>query len=117
MTIAQPNLTQVSFHEAGLVGIAHSGGIVTLALDDVQFSGVPRAAKVTVEGVHTILRNGQPIPALRMEEKNGEILTLRKEDGRVLLAIQWEGFVAKRHEVVAYTLDGRKVALRVTPSA
>jgi hypothetical protein len=117
MTIPDPDLNQVSFHEAGLVGIIHSGGIVTLALEDVRFGNIPRAAEVTVEGVVSILRNGQPILDLRMEEKDGEVLTLRKEQGQVLLAIQWDDFVAKSHEVVAYTLDGPKLTLRVTPSA
>jgi hypothetical protein len=116
MTIAEPDPTRISFHDAGLIGITHAGSTVTLALEDVRIADVPRAAEVTIYGVDTIIRNGLPIPDLRMEKKVGEILTLRKENGRVSLAIQWDDFIAKTHEVVAYTLDGPKVALRITPS-
>ena len=117
MTIAEPDLTQISFHDVGLMGIVHAGSIVTLALEDVRINGVQMAAVVTIDGVNIILRNGLPISDLPMEKKDGEILSLRKENGQILLAIQWDDFIAKTHEVVAYTLGGPKVALSVTPSA
>ena len=117
MTIAEPDLTKISFHDVGLMGIVHSGSIVTLTLEDVRIAGVQTAAEVTIDGVNTILRNGLPLSDLRMEQKDGEVLSLRKENGQILLAIQWDDFIAKTHEVVAYTLGGPKVGLSVTPSA
>ena len=117
MTIAESDLTSISFHDAGLMGIIHAGSIVTLSLEDVLIDGVQMEAEVTIDGADTILRNGLPVPDIRMEKKDGELLTLRKENGQVLIAVQWDDFIAKTHEVVAYTLGGPEVVLRVTPSA
>jgi len=104
MTSAEPDLTQVSFHEAGLMGVVHTGNVVTLALEEVRIAGIPRSVEVKIERVNSIFRNGMSIPNFRMEKKDGEILTLRKEDGQILLAIQWDDFIAKNHEVIAYVL-------------
>jgi hypothetical protein len=116
MTIVEPDPNQISFHDVGLIGIVHAGSTVTLVLEDVRMAGVQMAAQVAIDGVNTILRNGLPVSDLRMEKKDGEVLTLRKENGQISLVIQWDDFIAKTHEVVAYTLGGAKLALRVTPS-
>ena len=106
MTIAEPDLTQISFHDVGIMGIVHAGSLVTLTLEDVRIAGVQTAAEVTIDGVNTILRNGLPLSDLQMEEKDGEIFSLRKENGRILLAIQRYDFIAKTYEVAAYSLGG-----------
>jgi hypothetical protein len=116
MTIAEPDPTRISFHDVGIIGIVRAGSVVTLVLEDVSIAGAQMAAEVKIDGVNTILRNGLPVSDLRMEKKDGEVLTLREENGQILLAIQWDDFVAKTHEVVSYRLGGPTVRLRVTPS-
>ena len=117
MTDTELDLALISFHDVGLVGIVHTGSVVTFTLQDVLIGGMPKAAEVTVDGVSTVLRNGLSAPDIRMETKDGEVLTLREEDGQILLAIQWDDFVARTHEVVAYTLNGPKITLRITSVA
>ncbi len=62
MTSAEPDLTQVSFHEAGLMGVVHTGNVITLALEEVRIAGIPRAVEVKIEGVSSIFRNGMSVP-------------------------------------------------------
>lgn len=113
MTNAEADLTQISFHDASLLGIVHTGSVLTLALEGVLIGEVLTAAEVIVDGVSALLRNGSPLSHFQMEKKNGEILTLREENGQILLAIQWDDFIAKTHEIVAYTLNGPNIALHV----
>jgi hypothetical protein len=110
------DLTQVSFHDTTLVGISGEGSTVTLALDDVRIAGVQRVAEVVIEGVGAVLRDGSPVDGLHMEKADAEILTLRKEGKRILLAVQWNDFAAKRQETVVYSLLGQAIALRVKAS-
>ena len=110
----EPDMTQISFHEATLTGIVRRGSTVSLTLEDVFVAGVQRAAEVSVEGVDAVLRDDVPLSDLRMEKEDGEILTLREEDGQVLLIIEWNDFAAKSQEMAVYTLNGPNIALRVT---
>jgi hypothetical protein len=116
MTTDDQDLTQVSFHEATIVGLSRNGSTVTLALDDVYIAGVQRAAKVVIEGVNATLRDGSPIDGLHMEKEDGEILTLRRESGEVILAVEWNDFAAKSQETVVYSLLGQKIELRIDPT-
>jgi len=47
-----------------------------------------------------------------MEMPDGEILTLREENGHVILAVVWNDFAARRQETVVYTLLGARIVLR-----
>ena len=114
MMNTEPDMTQISFHEATLTGIVRRGSAVSLSLEGVFVSGVQRAAEVTVEGVDAMLRDGVLIADLHMEKEDGEILTLREEGGQFLLAIEWNNFAAKSQEIAVYTFNGPKIALRVT---
>ena len=64
MTTNDQDLTQVSFHEATVVGLFRNGSTVTLTLDDVYIAGVQRPAKVVIEGVSVTLRDGSPVDGL-----------------------------------------------------
>jgi hypothetical protein len=67
--------------------------------------------------VRSILRDGLPVEELRMEEKDGEILTLREQNGDVRLVVEWNDFAAKRQHTAVYDLIGGTIALGVAPSA
>lgn len=114
MTITEQDLTHISFHEATLTDIVRRGSTVSLTLEDVSVADVQMAAKVTVEGVVTVSRDRIPVVHLQMEEEDGEILTLRKENNQVFLAVEWNSFSSKRQKTVVYTLDGPQVTLRIT---
>jgi hypothetical protein len=111
-----PNLADVSFHEATLVGISPQGKDIKLTLDDVLISGMRQPAIVTIAGVRGILRNGSTTGKLRMEERDGEILTLRAENGKVLLVIEWNNFASRQQHTAAYDLLGGTIALHAVPS-
>ena len=115
MTTNDQDLTQVSFHEATVVGLFRNGSTVTLTLDDVYIAGVQRPAKVVIEGVSVTLRDGSPVDGLHMEKEDGEILTLRREGSEVKLAVEWNDFAAKSQETVVYSLLGQKIEMRIDP--
>ncbi|MBV9782609.1 MAG: hypothetical protein JO264_02205 [Acidisphaera sp.] len=68
--------------------------------------------EVAIEEVRGVLRDDLPIEQLRMEMPDGEILTLREENGHVILAVVWNDFAARRQETVVYTLLGGRIVLR-----
>jgi hypothetical protein len=82
MTAIEYDPTEISFHEATLMGIARMGSTVRLALESLPVSGKLQAIEVTVQNVAVILRDGAPIADLRMEMEDGEVLTLRREEGQ-----------------------------------
>lgn len=114
MTTVKQDLSHVSFHEAILTGIMRTGSNVTLTLEDVHVADVQRAAEVVVEGVDLVLRNDLPIADLRMEKVDGEVLTLREDGGRVLLAVEWNDFATRSQETVVYAFEGSEVTLQAT---
>jgi hypothetical protein len=116
MTNFDQDLTQISFHEASIAGILRKESTVKLDLEDVFIAGIQKAAEVEIEGVSAVLRDGLPIDDFHMETEDGEILTLRKEDGQFALAVQWNDFAAKSQHTVVYNLIGPKIVLRITPS-
>ena len=115
MTTTEQDLTHISFHEATLIDIVRRGSTVSLTLEDVCVADVQKSAKVIVEGVVTVLRDGLPVVDLQMEESDGEILTLRKEENQIFLAIEWNNFTVNKQETVVYTFDGSQIMLRFTP--
>ena len=108
------DFTQISFHEAGLVGLSHVDHTVNLELEGVFVAGVLKAAEVSIEKVTSVVRNELPISHFRMEKRDAEVLTIREENDHVAIAVQWDDYAAKTHEVVAYILNGPNVELRVT---
>jgi hypothetical protein len=107
---------QLSFHEATITGIARRGNVVTLTLDDALLTGSRGPAEVTIAGVRNIQRDGLPVAALSMEEKDGEILTLREQDGGVRLVVEWNDFATRRQHIVVYDLIGGTIAVASAPT-
>jgi hypothetical protein len=113
MTAIDQDLTKASFHEATLTGISRKGSTVNLTLDDVHVASIQSAAVAEIEGVSAILRDGLPVDCIDMEAADGEILTLRREGGQIVLAVEWNDFAAKSQETVVYSLLGQKIELRI----
>ncbi len=116
MTVIEQDLTQISFHEATLTGIAREGSTVSLTLEDVLISGTPITVEVTVSGVTSVIRDGTPVPGLRMETGDGEVLSLHKGKGQVLLALEWNDFATQSQHTVVYLFKGRNINLLVVSS-
>lgn len=94
-------------HDCTLSGLSQNGASVYIDVLDIPAPG-PKTARVSVEGVRGLLRNGQTVSHLSMEAEDGEVLEVSEEDGSVILTIQWNDFTAKHHDIVVYTLlDGK----------
>ena len=113
MITTEQDLTHISFHEATLTDFVRIGSTVNLTLEDVSVADAQKTANVTIEGVVTILRDGSPVVNLQMEEEDGEVLALRKENNQVFLAVEWNNFIGKKQKTVVYTLGGPQVTLRI----
>lgn len=110
------DLRQISFHDSGLLNLSQDGSTINLALEDVLVGDVQKDARVTIDGVHKIIRNGDPVSNLKMEKESGEVLTLRQEGKQISLVIQWDDFNARTHEIIAYILDGPEIKLIAVPT-
>lgn len=107
--------TPIRFHEASLTGIVRRGTSVELDLVEVRIDNIPKNVKVTVDGVSSVLRDGLPVSDLAMEQEDGEVLSLRKEDGQVVLAVEWNDFAARLQRTVVYLLRGSNIAMYIAP--
>ena len=111
MTQISHTQARVSFHEATIVGMSHYGNTVDLTFDDVLIEGSRVSAEVALQGVRRTLRDGAPVETISMEQKDGEVLSLRQEGDWVLFVVQWNDYSNKHLTVVTYRLLGARIVL------
>ena len=71
-------------------------------LEDVLFDGKKQRARVTLEGVRDLTRDGQLIDSVQMEAEDGEVLTLKLCPDRLHLIAEWNDFKSHTRQIRSY---------------
>jgi hypothetical protein len=99
---------QISFHEATIREIHTFNRTITIIVDEAIVDSVESSVRIELHDVSSIHRDGVLIDSLRMEKRDGEVLSLSETSTGIDLIVEWNDFSPLVSETRAYEVQCRE---------
>ncbi|MGJ9419815.1 hypothetical protein ACHAC9_18990, partial [Massilia sp. CMS3.1] len=114
-SIGIKNVSEISFHEATIRDIHTLDRAITIVVDEAIVESVKSSLRIELRDVTSIERDGVLIDSLKVEKKDGEILSLFTTSTGIELVVEWHDFSPLVFETRAYKVQCREFAAMPCP--
>jgi len=92
----------LGFHESTLTGIDANGQNMVLGFEDVKLGERLVKARIIIQGIRSIICNGQVKMAIGLESNDAEVLSVDFTTEQIKLIVEWNDFANHSSHTSSY---------------